>query len=101
MNTEISALKKKIELKEQQRVKKEEMLARNKTELKKINSELEALRNELANEEMQEIRALMNEKEIGIDDVMAAIASGTIAKNSEPDTGEQIKEINEGDNDNV
>lgn len=101
MNTEISALKKKIELKEQQRVKKEEMLARNKTELKKINSELEALRNELANEEMQEIRALMNEKEIGIDDVMAAIASGTIAKNSEPDTGEQIKEINEEDNDNV
>lgn len=97
MNTEISALKKKIELKEQQRVKKEEMLARNKTELKKINAELEALRNELANEEMQEIRALMNEKEIGIDDVMAAIASGTIAKTSEP----ELKEINTEDNDNV
>ena len=80
MNTEISALKKKIELKEQQRTKKEQMLVRNKTDLKKLNTELEALRNELANEEMQEIRALMNEKEIGIDDVMAAIASGTIAK---------------------
>ena len=100
MNTEISALKKKIDLKEQQRVKKEEMLARNKTELKKINSELEALRNELANEEMQEIRALMNEKEIGIDDVMAAIASGTIEKNAKTSEPE-LKEINTEDNDNV
>ena len=97
MNTEISALKKKIELKEQQRTKKEQMLVRNKTDLKKLNAELEALRNELANEEMQEIKALMNEKEIGIDDVMAAIASGTIAKSSEPD----LKEINTEDNDNA
>lgn len=97
MNTEISALKKKIELKEQQRTKKEQLLVRNKTDLKKLNAELEALRNELANEEMQEIKALMNEKEIGIDDVMAAIASGTISKNSEPG----LKEINTEDNDNV
>ena len=78
MNTKISALKKKIELKEGQLKAKEELAVRSKEAVKEIKHEIELLNNELAKEEMQEMLELMSEKNLNIDDVKAAISSGVI-----------------------
>lgn len=78
MNTKITALKKKIELKETQLKSKEELVVRSKEAVKEIKREIELLKNELAKEEMQEMLELMGEKNLKIDDIKAAIASGTI-----------------------
>lgn len=118
MNTKITALKKKIELKEAQLKSKEELAIRSKEAVKEIKHEIELLRNELAKEEMQEMLELMGEKNLNIDDVKAAIASGVIvgsaaAENKEEQTeteaaenevqtiSAQIEEINKEDNTNV
>lgn len=108
MNTKISALKKKIELKEGQLKSKEQLVSRSKEAVKEIKYEIELLKNELAKEEMQEMMELMGEKNINIDDVKAAIVSGIIV--GQPPTAEEkpneeiediskdIKEINENKN---
>lgn len=117
MNTKITALKKKIELKEAQLKSKEELAIRSKEAVKEIKHEIELLNNELAKEEMQEMLDLMGEKNLNIDDVKAAIASGVIvgsvAENKEDKTeteaaenkvqaiSAQIEKINKEDNTNV
>ena len=109
MNTRITALKKKIEIKEAQLKSKEELVTRSKETVKGIKIEIELLKNELAKEEMQEMMALMDEKNLDIDDVKAAIASGMIEgskkkeeKNPETKIDEiskEIEEINESEED--
>lgn len=119
MNTKITALKKKIEIKEGQLKSKEELAVRSKEAVKEIKHEIELLNNELAKEEMQEMIELMGEKNINIDDVKAAIASGIIvgsggaaAENKEEKTAtavseqilaqvEEINKINKEEQDNV
>lgn len=117
MNTKITALKKKIELKETQLKSKEELAIRSKEAVKEIKHEIELLKNELAKEEMQEMLDLMGEKNLNIDDVKAAIASGVIvgsaaenkddkaeteaAENEVKSISAQIEEINKEDNTNV
>lgn len=117
MNTKITALKKKIELKEGQLKSKEELAVRCKEAVKEIRHEIELLNNELAKEEMQEMLDLMGEKNLNIDDVKAAIASGVIkntvsaenneekadtkSENEEQTISEQIEEINKEENTNV
>ncbi len=91
MNTKISALKKKIELKTTQLKSKEKLLLRNKEAVKEIKCEIEQLKNELAKEEMQEMRELMGEKNLNIDDVKAAIVSGIIVS-SKPKENEKKSE---------
>lgn len=85
MNNKITALKKKIELKENQKKKilavaeKNIEAAKNcKEAAKKIDHETVLLKNELAKEEMQLLLTLMGEKNLNIDDLKAAIASGVI-----------------------
>ena len=78
MNNKISALKKKIELKEHQLDEKLKSISKNKAAAKAIKADIEALRNELAREEMSDIMALIDDKKISIDDVKAAIVSGVI-----------------------
>lgn len=104
MNTKITALKKKIEIKEGQLKSKEELAVRSKEAVKEIRHEIDLLKNELAKEEMQEMLDLMGEKNLNIDDVKAAIASGIIVgtqtKQEEKqdteieDISKDIKEIN-------
>ncbi len=121
MNTKITALKKKIELKKAQLKSKEELALRSKEAVKEIKHEIELLNNELAGEEMQEMLELMGEKNLNIDDVKAAIASGAIVgsgaaektnentENTKTDIDEdnienisaQIEEINKEDNTNA
>lgn len=119
MNTKITALKKKIELKENQLKSKEDLAFRSKEAIKEIKHEIELLQNELAKEEMQEMLELMGEKNLNIDDVKAAIASGIIissraenddenaetegatAKNEDNTISAQIEEINKEENTNV
>lgn len=78
MNNKISALKKKIELKEHQLDEKLKSISKNKAAAKAIKVDIETLRNELAREEMSDIMALIDDKKISIDDVKAAIVSGVI-----------------------
>ncbi|MCM1060924.1 MAG: hypothetical protein NC452_11620 [Eubacterium sp.] len=97
MNTRITALKKKIELREKQLKAKEELAIRSKGAVKEIKHDIELLQNELAKEEMQEMMDLMGEKNINIDDVKAAIASGIITgsaatENKETDIPAKMKE---------
>lgn len=105
MSTKITALKKKIELKETQLKSKEELAVRSKEAVKEIKHEIELLKNELAKEEMQEMLDLMGEKNLNIDDVKAAIASGIIVGSTQTkqeekqdteieDISKDIKEIN-------
>lgn len=117
MNTKITALKKKIELKEGQLKSKEELAVRCKETIKEIKYEIELLNNELAKEEMQEMLDLMGEKNLNIDDVKAAIVSGVItstvsaeineekadtkSENEEQTISEQIEAINMEENANV
>lgn len=96
MNTRITALKKKIDLKESQLKSKEELLTRCKETVKGIKTEIELLKNELAKEEMQEMIALMDEKNLDIDDVKEAIVSGIIEgskKNEEENLETKIDEL--------
>ena len=99
MNTKIAALKKKIELKEGQLKSKEELAVRCKEAIKEIRHEIELLNNELAKEEMQEMLDIMGEKNLNIDDVKAAIASGVIT--GAVSISKQIEEINKEENTNV
>lgn len=78
MNTKISALKKKLAQKENQLKKKQEHIMLDKEEVKEIKQVIEQIKSEIANEEMQEMSQLMAEKNLNIDDVKAAIASGII-----------------------
>lgn len=82
MNTRITALKKKIELRENQLKSKEELALRSKEAAKEIKHDIELLKNELAKEEMQEMLELMGEKNLNMDDVKAAIASGVIIRSN-------------------
>lgn len=105
MNTKITALKKKIELKEKQLKAKEALAAKNKEAVKEIKGEIELLTNELAKEEMLEMMELMGEKNLDIEDVKAAIVAGAIVGKPVKDTekteteaddiSKKIKEINE------
>ena len=95
MNNKISALKKKIELKEHQLDEKLKCISKNKEAAKAIKADIEALRNELAREEMSDIMALIDDKKISIDDVKAAIVSGVIAPSAE----DEMKEVSETDDD--
>lgn len=95
MNTKITALKKKIEIKEGQLKSKEELAVRSKEAVKEIKHEIELLKNELAKEEMQEMLELMGEKNLNIDDVKAAIASGVIVGSSTNENKKEKKEISE------
>lgn len=83
MNNKISALKKKIELKEHQLDEKLKSISKNKAAAKAIKADIEALRNELAREEMSDIMALIDNKKISIDDVKAAIVSGVITPSAD------------------
>lgn len=99
MNTKISALKKKIELKECQLKAKEELAVRSKEAVKEIKHEIELLNNELAKEEMKEMMELMGEKNLDIEDVKAAISSGVIvgskSNTDENQTDKIVKELQE------
>lgn len=86
MNTKITALKKKIEIKKGQLKSKEELAIRSKEAVKEIKHEIELLNNELAKEEMQEMIALMGEKNINMDDVKSAIVSGAIVSSKPKET---------------
>lgn len=100
MNNKISALKKKIELKEHQLGEKLKSISKNKAAAKAIKVDIETLRNELAREEMSDIMALIDDKKISIDDVKAAIVSGVITP-SENETkvaetvNDAIKEVSQ------
>lgn len=103
MNTKITALKKKIELKEKQLKSKQELIIRSKEAVKKIKCEIELLKNELAKEEMLEMTELMSKNHLSIDDVKEAISSGKIAGNSKPldeDTESVSKKFEEINNSN-
>ncbi len=98
MNTKITALKKKIELKEKQLKSKQELIIRSKEAAKEIKYEIELLKNELAKEEMQDFLTFMGEKNLNIDDVKAAISSGKIVgspKSLDEDKASISKELEE------
>ena len=99
MNTKIAALKKKIEIKEKQLKSKQELAVRSKEAAKEIKREIELLNNELVKGEMQEMMELMGEKNLNIDDVKAAIASGAIIGTVR--ISNQIEEIHKEENTNV
>ena len=109
MNTRITALKKKIEIKEGQLKSKEELAVRCKEAVKEIKHELELLNNELAKEEMQEMIDLMGENDLDMDDVRAAIVSGVIVstkpkekvkKTEKSDIAKNIEEISKEEQSN-
>lgn len=100
MNNKITALKKKLEIKEKQLKGKKELALRCKEAIKEIRHDIELIKYELNKEEMQEMLELMGEKNINIDDVKAAIASGIVVSNkptketnTENEAQSEIKEI--------
>ena len=110
MNTKITALKKKIEIKEQQLKAKEELIVRNKAVVKEIQQEIERLKYEIDKEKMQEMNGLMGEKNLEFDDIIAAITSGVITgsrktekaeSEAENEISKQIEEINKEESTNV
>ncbi len=99
MNNAIAALEKKRDIKQKRLQSRIKAVEKSKETIKQLKNELLQIENEIAKEEMLEMTELMSKNHLSIDDVKAAISSGSITAkekigNDSETVAETIAEIN-------